>query len=242
MAREQHRHRRNPVSSLSLYKNGNSRMKMVILACINRNTGELHLVPGNLDMNMWSNEQNNGELFKDIETFSKVFKLFMDDEESRHKNDNAYTKYLKNWIKENRADEATEIKRLLMLQLLTNPSIVNGYDKRKESFERKRENGNNFSKVFEEKRETSMRTKSELQNGLRKKGKTTSGTGFTAGISDSNDYYFDTDTMEQLMSFLGHNNAGFNIDKDKTLTFRPGLSNGTHKKQGRGSLLSFEFA
>lgn len=242
MAREQHRHRRNPISSLSLYKNGNSRMKMVILACINRNTGELHLVPGNLDMNMWSNEQNNGELFKDIETFSKVFKLFMDDEESKHMNDNAYTKYLKQWIKDHRLDEATEIKKLLMLQLLTNPSIVNGYDKRRESFEKKKENNNNVGENSEIKRKPSMKKKGELQTGLRKKGKTTSGTGFKSEMGNSNDHYFDTDIMEQLMSFMGQNNAEFDVDKDKALTFKPGLSNGTHNKQGQGSLLSFEFA
>lgn len=247
MASEQHRHRREPVSSLSLYKNGNTRMKTIFLACINRNTGELHILPGNLDMNMWSNEQNDGELFEDVETFNKVYKLFMVNNNLETEKDSKYSRRLKNWIRTHRKTESEEIKKLLMLQMLANPSIINGYEKRKTAQRQKVDEKRRRRQLNREKL-NELEKKSKQHGVKKKKGKGNEKVarvakeqqnGILADCGTAVDQFND-DVKEQLYSFVGETSS-FSIDNDKVLTFQSGLENGKDK-QRHGSLFSFEYA
>ena len=246
MAREQHRHKREPVSSLSLYKNGNARMKTIFLACINRNTGELHILPGNLDLNMWSNEQNNGELFEDIETFSKVFKLFMANNSPKSERESNYSKRMRRWIRNHCKTESEEVKKLMMLQMLVNPSIISGLEKRRavqkrKIDKRKKRRQLNRGKLDDEK-------KSKQQGLKKKKGKcnekvvNATKSKYEAFLADSGASAdnFNDDIKEQLYNFMGESNA-FDIDNDKALTLHSGVDNG-NSKQKHGLLFSFEYA
>ena len=246
MASEQHRHRREPVSSLSLYKNGNTRMKTIFLVCINRNTGEMHILPGNLDMNMWSNEQNDGELFEDVETFSKVYKLFMANNSLETEKESKYSKRLKKWIRTRRKTESEEIKKLLMLQMLTNPSIINGYEKRKKAqkqkvYERRRRRQSNREKLddLEKNSKQGMKKKkgkcNEMVAKVAKEGHSGSLVDGGSTIDQFND-----DVKEQLYNFVSESSS-FDIDNEKVLTFQSGLDNGSNR-QRHGSLFSFEYA
>ncbi|KAG0686701.1 hypothetical protein C6P40_003552 [Pichia californica] len=255
MAREQHRHKRVPVSSLKLYKNGSSRLKMTMLVCINRTTGELHMVPGNMDINMWSNEQNNGELFEDIETFNKVFKLFMEVDKEDNK-ESSYTKKIKKWMKTKRKEEVEEIKKLMVLQLLTNPSIINGYNKRKESYKENHKEEQEQKVKFQQSKYNKMEKKGKQSILKKKKSKFDNNENngllncgnFKEHGSELNnvlgmDQYNDN-IKEHLLSLMG-DNFNFDIDNDKVLTFQYGTNeNGVtnNNKQGLGSSLSFEFA
>lgn len=265
MSNEQHRHKRSPVSSLNLYKNGNTRLKMILLLCINRNTGELHMIPGNMDVNLWSTEQNNGELFEDVETFNKVFKFFMEmDNENKNgkgntngngqgknnKNENKdskYTKKLKKWMMKNRSEEVEEIKKLMVLQMLTNPSIINGFDKRrksqKEKMEKRKEKNEQDKYSKFEKRVKKSTVKKKRKDNPNEKGTFKNDNYISEyNLMDSNDYC-NNDIKEHILALMGEN-FRFDIDNDKVLTFRSEQGNNgiSNNKQGNGTSFSFEFA
>ncbi|GME99636.1 unnamed protein product [Ambrosiozyma monospora] len=82
LSREQQHPRRGEVSAKKLYKNSSSlKMKLQLFLSVNRVTGELCMVSGNLDKNNWSSEENNGDLFEDYQTLSKLYEIFFCDDE-----------------------------------------------------------------------------------------------------------------------------------------------------------------
>lgn len=63
-----------PISAVKLYKNCKDQpLTLKLLVSISRITGEVYIVPGNLDRNNWSAEENCGELIPDYESFRQLY-------------------------------------------------------------------------------------------------------------------------------------------------------------------------
>lgn len=95
-------------------------LKLYLFMVIDRATGELHYIPANLDSNNWSIEQNNGELFRDVETFKQLWSVL--NSGVAHEGDGL--KSMKDYINEN--VQYRGLEKLMLLHGLTNGSIVNG--------------------------------------------------------------------------------------------------------------------
>jgi hypothetical protein len=225
MAREQYRHRREPVSCQSLYQNGSNPMKMILLVSINRKSGELHIVPGNMDATLWSVEQSDGELFEDVETFSKVFNLFMNTGNRLAKGKMKYTENVKRWIKKHRSAETEQVKKLMALQMLTNPSIVNGYERRRTDYENKSKKSHS----------SKDRLRGSTKSGKCKKGKHSVTSKKSYG-SERHDL-LDDSLREQMANFAEETDT-FGLDKDKVLTFQYGVHD---EDENRGRMSTFAF-
>lgn len=236
MGSEQYRHKKEPVSSLNLYKSGQQRLKLILLATINRSSGELNIIPGNMDVNLWSNEQCNGELFEDVETLSKVFNIFMNSSELS-KGDTSYTRKIKQWIHSKRRIEADEIKRLFVLHLLTNPSIVSGYENRKAGLCKLTNNLKSRGKSSKHNKMKKPKKKNKLKTKVNGR-KINTEKHIHLQPQNTSEHLVNEELREQLMNFVG-NSANFEVDKEKVLTFKPGLENRDKtEKQG----LNFSFA
>ena len=226
-------HQKRLVSSFKLYrpatretsKTEMKRMKLVLLTCIERKTGELFLTPGNMDINLWSKEQNNGELFTDIQNFGKVLNLFMHKRNPTTKHKVPYTEKIKKWIKKNRFKESEEIKQLLVLQMLINPSIINGYSKRKEEYQKfwkKHSTKSSYNKKGNEK----SKEKGKNWKSKNKRGKN----------NRNLDNEIDRNSLfkESEDSFIEENEK-IDVDKDKVLMFKFGNDTNPH-------MYSFKYA
>jgi hypothetical protein len=256
MVRDQRRQRKDPISSLKLYKTGQPKMNMILLVCINRNTGDLHLLPGNMDVNLWSTEQSDGELFEDVETFSKVFHLFMDMEQTPTCFDSSYVKKIKKWIKKKRFQDAEQIRKLLILQLLTNPSIINGFGLRREKIRKE-----NLKKKMKDKSKKyvprTQRENDKFTKLNKKKGKTnTTFEKFKDGKHDGNsnktrinhedncfparDQILNDELREQLLNFIDENDK-LNVDNSKVITFKHGKYSPKSRRR-QNALYSFDYA
>lgn len=132
-----------PVPASQLYKNDASRLSLKLIATINRSTGDLNIIPANLDPNLWTTSEVDGELFDNVETFGKVFNLFMNSSKESIF-DTESTRNLKNWLINERFEETNYVKTLLALQVLSNPGIVHAYKKRKNLFLKKLSSSNKY--------------------------------------------------------------------------------------------------
>lgn len=225
LVRQQYVPYREPMSSLKMYKNAkNERMKLIMMVSINRKTGELQMVPGNMDPNSWSSEQNDGELFEDIESFGKVFNLFMNDKEQDYEKNTKFTKETKRWIKTKHSVEAEEIKRLLALQVLVNPSILKGY---REHGELKK---HLLNKLKNKKQELFKKPSIFASPGRRLKRKRN-------GIKEPKQVLND-ELREKIELFMEETN-NFDVDSNKVITMFPGLS-APERSCTHGSSLAFE--
>lgn len=95
-------------------------LKLYLFMAIDRSTGELHYIPANLDANNWSVEQNNGELFRDVDTFRQLWSVLSEGVSC----ENDKLKGMKEYLQEN--IQFRSIEKLMLLHGLTNGSIVNG--------------------------------------------------------------------------------------------------------------------
>lgn len=223
MVRQQYTPSREPLSAMRMYKgNKKDRLKLVMMVSINRKTGELQMSAGNVDPNSWSSEQNDGELFEDVETFSKVFNLFMNDKEEDYQANTEYTKEAKRWIKRTQPEEAEQIKKILALQILTNPSILNGYKRREDTKKQKlHKHSRNSKKAFKE--------PNPLNSGKRSlKRKRNGNKGFDTCLND--------DLREKLQLYMDES-KNFEVDPNKVLTMQPGHN--SQKTETNGHNLSF---
>ncbi|TID28945.1 hypothetical protein CANINC_002213 [Pichia inconspicua] len=223
MVRQQYTPTREPVSALKMYKGNNrERLKILMMVSINRKTGELQMSAGNVDPDSWSSEQNDGELFEDVETFSKVFNLFMNDNEEAYQNNTEYTKETKKWIKRNHSEEAEQIKTLLALQVLTNPSIINAYRQREETKQTNAEKrSDNDEKIFREPNIHTMKKSSK-----RKKHQL-----------NVPSLCFNDEEQEKLQLYMEESKS-FEVDPQKVITMKPGLN--LNDVETNGVNLSFE--
>ncbi|KAG7860518.1 hypothetical protein KL939_002004 [Ogataea angusta] len=122
--REQQNHRRGHVLARKLYKNNSSKLKLHLYVSINRLTGELFMIPGNLDRNNWSSEENDGELFEDYQTFLRIYRLFNDDNGGRAREESSkqYREFHE-YLQTNKQCERQRVQKLLLLNLITNPNL-----------------------------------------------------------------------------------------------------------------------
>lgn len=95
-------------------------LKLYLFMVIDRVSGEMHYVPANLDVTNWSVGQNDGEIFRDVETFNKLWSVVNDKTQSQSK----LLKPMKEFMNEN--GQYKGIEKLMLLHGLTNGSIVNG--------------------------------------------------------------------------------------------------------------------
>ncbi|KAH3665487.1 hypothetical protein OGAPHI_003672 [Ogataea philodendri] len=122
LTREQQHHRRGHVLARKLYKNNGNKLKLQIYVSINRLTGELYMIPGNLDRNNWSSEENDGELFEDYQTFLKIYKLFNGLDVGKDDHSKQYKEF-KEYVEKNKPAECKRIQKLILLNLITNPNL-----------------------------------------------------------------------------------------------------------------------
>lgn len=220
-------YRNGPVSVSKLYKNNERSMKMILLVCINRATGDLHLVPGNMDPSMWGREKDNGELFRDVETFSKVFNLFMETNNSSPL-EGVYAKEIKDWIQKEKFKESLEIQRLLVLQLLTNPSIINSYGVRREKVEE-------LIKKRKNERMEANEQPNRVNGNILDNGNGNRNTEQSTGVISENERNIAiireihesslSDSLKELLLRSLDENEKFPVDDSTVITFKPGVNN-----------------
>lgn len=161
-------HRQGYVPAHKLYKNSGADLKLKMLVAINRITGDLYMIPGNLDKNNWSSEENNGELFTNYQTFDLLYQIFFDtleaDVPAVQQNFNAY-------INHHRKEEKMHVQKLMLLLLLTNPALLVSKKslktvKRTESPQPTKRRKTNIPRMFRQQTRSKKRTDNEFQNSL----------------------------------------------------------------------------
>ncbi len=111
--------RMGPISAVKLYKNcKNKPLTLKLLVSISRITGEVYIVPGNLDRNNWSSEENCGTLFADHETFKEVY--------TRTLGDAQFGKV--NWPLEMQKTSpkgiSQQIQKIMLLLMIAHPALL----------------------------------------------------------------------------------------------------------------------
>lgn len=94
-------------------------LKLHLAIVINRTSGELQYYPMNMDANNWSVQQNDGELFNNVSTFSDLWGVLNGNADHDH------LKSMMNYVSANK-HKFKRLQKLLLLHGLTNGSIVNG--------------------------------------------------------------------------------------------------------------------
>lgn len=111
------------VPAKQLYDNSDDseRLKLRMLVSINRVTGDLYMISGNLDSKNWSSEETDGTVMEDYETFQKLYRLFVGSNDGK-----CLDKELSD-IKDKIGSDGrsvTDIRTLLVLLLIVHPALL----------------------------------------------------------------------------------------------------------------------
>ncbi|VEU19478.1 DEKNAAC100407 [Brettanomyces naardenensis] len=216
LARGQQHHRKGYVMARKLYKNSSShRLKLKLFVSINRITGDLYIIPGNLDKNNWSSEENDGELFSNYDTFDSLYKAFFDETDAFTLEDCRMRK-LREHMDINKPQEKIRIQKLLLLLLITTPTLLNA--------------------ASAEERATASRTKHTETPFKRAKGDGFKGS--TVRQDQPHPGRLDNEFRDSLISYF-NDNVNFGFDPKKVLRMKPNYRNLTGSKaDNKGSLNS----
>ncbi|GMG20674.1 unnamed protein product [Ambrosiozyma monospora] len=250
LSREQQHPRRGEVSAKKLYKNSSRmKMKLQLFVSVNRVTGELCMVSGNLDKNNWSSEENNGDLFEDYQTLLKLYEIFFCEDEipvnktETHSDDQAMQDSInkfKEYIENYKPNEKAKIQKLLLLILITSPYLSNS-NKTKQAMAEIDESAVDLSEP-------------QITENFSTAGRRLSRTRKNLQHEDDSDEKLDESEREEerfneaLIEYFNEN-INFNFDFNKVLRFKPSSSNNISqsKKLNKGgiscldSLYSFSY-